>query len=397
MTPAARVAAAIVLLDEVIDAARDGGAAADTLAQRFFAGRRYAGSKDRRAVRELVWRAIRAFADLPSSGRAAMATLADADPDLAALFDGSGYGAPALLVDEPRAKAGGAVPRILRDALYPVINGAEAAALVERAPVDARINRARLGDVDLPDDGAPLPAPLDGVRFAADTDLTLHPAYANGGLEIQDAGSQWIAHACGVRPGMRVVDLCAGAGGKTLALEAAMAGEGVLLACDTDRRRLDQLVPRAVQAGAEIIETRLLNPKQEAAMLTDWHGNADVVLIDAPCSGSGTWRRNPEARWRITRDRLLRLQAEQTRLLAIGAELVATGGALVYAVCALTRAEGADIVSDFLSRNPSWTVEQLHESGQLPPGVGRSAGAGVVLTPLHDHSDGFFLAKLRAP
>jgi 16S rRNA (cytosine967-C5)-methyltransferase len=398
MTPAARVQAAIELLDQIIDAAAHCGAAADTLAKRYFADRRYVGSKDRRAVRELVWRAIRHFAERPQNGRAAIVALADTDSDLAALFDGSPYGPALIEADEPRARAGGALPSALAPMLHEsVLSDAEAAALIERAPVDVRVNRDRMPDDEqLTSEGVPLPPPLDGWRFPADTDVTSDPLYLTGAFEVQDAGSQMIAHICGVQPGMRALDLCAGAGGKSLALAAALRGQGALLACDTDRRRLGKLPQRAQRAGARIIEPRLINPGQERQMLSDWAASADIVLVDAPCSGTGTWRRNPEARWRVDANAIRRFAAEQLRLLHIGADLVVSGGALVYAVCALTRAEGADVVAQFLAERDGWRAEDLYTGGAMPVSVGRQVGGGVVLTPHHDATDGFFFARLRA-
>ncbi len=397
MTPAARVADAIVLIDQVIAATRDDGAAADTLAQRFFAARRYAGSKDRRAIRALVWQVLRRFADTPPNGRAAMVTLADADPELAALFDGLAYGPSPITAEEPRAEAGAVVPSSLADRLYPLIDEGEAEAMLTRAPVDIRINRCSAAASQAPDGGEALPSPLNGRRYPDGTDLIQQPGYLNGGFEIQDAGSQWIVEACGVKPGDRVVDLCAGAGGKALALWSAMAGQGHLLACDSDRRRLGQLRPRAVRAGAEGIEARLINPPREIEDLAEFRRQADIVLVDAPCSGSGTWRRNPEARWRASAERITKLAAQQARLIDIGAELVAPGGSLIYAVCALTRAEGADIVHAFLNRRAGWAAVDCRAAGLLPAGVGRSVGDGTILTPAHDDCDGFFFARLQAP
>jgi 16S rRNA (cytosine967-C5)-methyltransferase len=387
MTPAARVQTAIELLDAIIAAARDGGAAADVIATRFFKERRYAGSKDRRAIRDLAWAAIRRFGERPANGRAAMVALADDDVALAALFTGEPRAPAAITATEPRA-SGGPLPAWLTPLLDPHIDAAEAAALLERAPLDLRINRARADGIDLPE-GAPLPAPLDGLRLPADTSLAGHPAMLGGAIEVQDAGSQWIAATCAVRPGVTVIDLCAGAGGKTLALAAAMAGKGRLIACDTDRRRLSELPPRAARAGAAV-ETRLLDPGREAAALADLAGDADVVLVDAPCSGSGTWRRNPEARWRLNRERLDRLLALQAHVLDVAAPLVRPGGCLVYAVCALTSAEGEAQVDAFLRRHPRFTAE----APDLP--VGRPAGAGIILTPAHDATDGFFIARMQA-
>jgi 16S rRNA (cytosine967-C5)-methyltransferase len=169
-----------------------------------------------------------------------------------------------------------------------------------------------------------------------------------------------------------------------------VAPEATILATDSNRARLSKLAPRAERAGASI-ETRLLNPPNELAGLEDWRGSAGVVLVDAPCSGSGTWRRNPEGRWRLTPDRLDRLVQVQERLLDIAAELVRPGGRLVYAVCSLLSREGAGQIGGFLERHSSW----ISEDHAIP--AGRSDGAGQLLTPAHDRTDGFFVARLRRP
>ena len=382
MTPAARTQAAIDLLDAIITAAQEGGAAADTLIARYFAQRRYAGSKDRRAVRELVYAAIRRLGERPASGRAAMLALAATDPALAATFDGSVHG-PAPIGDEAPA-AEGLHPRWLSERLAASgIDAGEQRALIERAPLDVRLHPDHT-DLDLP--GA---EPIAGLplarRLPAGTDIAPH----TGALEVQDAGSQAVTLAADARPGMTVLDLCAGAGGKSLALAALMGNDGHIIASDVDRARLSRLAPRAEQAGASIIDTRLLNPNYEAEALADVQ--ADVVLIDAPCSGTGTWRRNPEARWRLTPARLDRLIATQRHVLSVGAAAVKPGGVLVYIVCSLLDGEGAAQVDAFLAAHPGWRAEPL----ALP--FGRSHHAGTRLTPAHDGTDGFFVARLRAP
>ncbi|MEQ1509181.1 MAG: RsmB/NOP family class I SAM-dependent RNA methyltransferase [Sphingopyxis sp.] len=385
MHPSARVQTAIELLDAIICAARDGGAAADVVATRFFKERRYAGSGDRRAIRALVWAAIRRFGERPAAGRAAMLAMADADAELAAHFTGEGKAAAKIGYGEARA-GGGLIPAWLGKHLDPRIDDAEVAALLERAPLDLRINRARAGGVELPE-GAALPPPLDGLRLPHDTNITDHPAMIAGAVEVQDAGSQWISAACQALPGMTVIDLCAGAGGKTLALANIMANQGQIIAADIDRNRLSQLGPRANRAGATIIETMLLNPGAELAALDAYRGKADVVLIDAPCSGSGTWRRNPEARWRLTPTRLENLLRAQSNLLDIAAELVAPGGALVYAVCSVIGGEGEQQVEQFTQRQAAYRPQNIGD-------IGRAAGAGRLLTPMHDGTDGFFMARL---
>ncbi|UIJ43645.1 RsmB/NOP family class I SAM-dependent RNA methyltransferase [Sphingomonas cannabina] len=385
MTPAARTQAAIELLDLIIAAARDAGAAADVLIARYFAERRYAGSKDRRAVRTLVYNAIRLCGERPESGRAAMLLLADRDPEVAATFDGTRHGPPTITPGEPLAEAGIA-PAWLRDALEASdIAEEEQAAQVGRAPLDVRINRLRPAG-DLPDGEAIAGLP-DGLRLPAGTNMD---DFA-GRIEVQDAGSQFVTLAMNAQPGMTVVDLCAGGGGKTLALASAMGNEGRIVACDVDRARLSKLPPRAERAGVTIAEIRLLDPGREVAILADLVDGADVVLVDAPCSGTGTWRRNPEARWRLSPARLERFATTQAHVLDIGAALVRPGGALTYVVCSLLDAEGAGQVDAFLARHPGWTAE--------PPSLpaGRQHGAGLRLTPHHDGTDGFFVARLIRP
>ena len=390
MTPGARVQSSIEILDLVIAAARGGGAAADTILARWFGAHRFAGSKDRRAIREHVYAAIRLCGEMPASGRAAMLAVAAVDPAVAAGFDGSPYGPPAIGAGE-MASTPGIAPAWLADALAASgIDAAAQAALLARAPLDIRINRLRGGDIAI-DNAVPIGGLPDALRLPSDTNVEQLPAFALGAIEVQDAGSQFVALACAAMPGERVVDLCAGAGGKTLALAAAMANDGAILATDTDRTRLQRLLPRAERAGVTIAETRLLNPGREAELLEDWHSAADLVLVDAPCSGTGTWRRNPEARWRLTPDRLARLTATQARLLDLAATLVRPGGRLVHVVCSLLDAEGRDQAEAFLARHPEW------RGGQLNLPVGTAHGLGIRLDPAHHDTDGFFVAMMTRP
>ena len=390
MTPAARTQAAIEILDKVVAAAREGGAAADTLIARYFAERRYAGSKDRRAVRELVYAAIRQAGERPASGRAALLALAAGDSALAATFDGSPHGPAPIAADESRAKSGVAPAWLVKALKASGLDHLEIGALVDRAPLDVRVNRLQGAPEDVAQrfpEARPIPGLPEALRLPTGSDVSPLAGF----VEVQDAGSQIVTLAARAGPGMRVVDLCAGGGGKTLALAAAMSNEGRILATDTDRARLQRLPPRAERAGVTIVEARLLDPGEEGAMLADEAGRADVVLIDAPCSGTGTWRRNPEARWRLTPDRLTRLAETQRRLLAVGAKLVKPGGALVYVVCSLLDDEGAAQASRFLSAHPKWQADPL----DLP--AGRPHGAGLRLTPGHDATDGFFVARLVRP
>jgi 16S rRNA (cytosine967-C5)-methyltransferase len=382
MTPQARLQSAIEILDLIIDAAKTNGAAADTIIAAWFKTRRFAGSGDRRAVRELVYRAIRAFGTRPHSGRAAFLGLGK---DMRPLFDGAPY-APAV-VDPKEAVAG---PSPLSAWLAGMIDPAEHAALLDRAPLDLRVNTllAKRDDV-LANFPEAQPVGRDGIRLAENINIEKHVAFLEGLVDIQDAGSQLISQVCCATSGMTVVDLCAGAGGKTLALAADMLGVGTLIATDTNRDRLQRLPPRAERMGIAIIETRLLNPNEEFDVLQDLKRQADVVLVDAPCSGSGTWRRNPEARWRLTPNRLAQLIIIQAHVLKIGAALVKPGGALVYAVCSLIDKEGPDQIANFLKDNKGWTAAPIRAD------MGQEHGLGLRLSPAHDGSDGFFIARLE--
>jgi len=392
VTPAARVEAAIGLVDRVIASALSKGPPADRILADWFKVSRFAGSKDRHAIRELVFRAIRACGPVPQSGRAALLRLAAQDPDVRPLFDGSPYGPAPIEEGEPAAE-GGAAPAWLTERLEQSgIGREEAEALLGRASLDIRVNalKADRASLALPDAGELLPT-VQGLRFPFGTPVERWDAFAQGLIEVQDCGSQLACEAVAARPGETVVDLCAGAGGKTLALAAAMANQGALVAADTDRTRLGRLAPRAGRAGALVSETRLLDPGRELDGLAPWRGKADAVLVDAPCSGTGTWRRNPEARWRLDPASLGRLVALQRRLLGLAAELLRPGGRLIYVTCSLLDEEGAGQVAAFLADSPGWQAE----TPALP--LGRPRGPGLRLTPLHDGTDGFFIARLGKP
>ncbi len=395
MTPAARVQAAIECLDQAVVAARTGGAAADTIVQRYFSTRRYAGSKDRRAVRDLVFDVIRSIGTPPETGRAALIGHARARaPELLALFGSDGHAPPALVVGEPEARlslAPGWQLDMLRSRFG---KGSEphVAALLERAPLDLRVNTLKSSrDALLAEVPELVATPLSpaGVRAPAGLNVETLPAFHAGKIEVQDEGSQLAALAVGVKPGDTVIDLCAGAGGKTLALAALMQGQGRLVASDTDRGRLSALPQRLARAGVENVEICLLNPKREARALADLMGLADHVLVDAPCSGTGTWRRNPEARWRLTPDRLAKLETEQDRLLALAATLVRPGGVLTYVVCSLLPAEGETRVAAFLA-----TTAEFIPAAFCIPGVDGSV-TSCVLSPGDQGCDGFFIARLQ--
>jgi 16S rRNA (cytosine967-C5)-methyltransferase len=391
MTPAARVQSAIEVLDAVIAAVRREGASADRIAAEWLKTRRFIGSKDRRAIRDLVWQAIRTCGEVPVSGRAAMLRLAASDPVLASLFDGSHYGPAIAQGAEPVASAGIAPAWLERQLLASGVDAAAGAAMLGRAPLDLRANRLKTTRDAL---AAQLPIAsettqaADALRLPGGTLAESWPEFEQGLFEVQDTGSQLVCAALAVQPGEAVVDLCAGGGGKTLALAAAMQNRGRLLACDIDRARLSRLPQRAARAGA-LAETRLLDPGREAEALADWQGIADAVLVDAPCSGTGTWRRGPEARWRLTPQALQRYARTQATVLRLGGALVRPGGRLTYVVCSLLDAEGVDVVGAFLAEAPGWRA--------MPQdiGAGTARGPGLRVTPWHDGTDGFFFATLE--
>lgn len=385
MREPARLQAAIEIVDAVLQSVADGGAAADVLVQRYFATRRYAGARDRAAVRDLVFAAIRHSADPPATGRAALLGLAEARPELLPLFDGSLHAPAPVAADEPRAAAG-LVPLWLEPAFAARFGAGwrdEAAALVGRAPLDLRVNRLKTDDIaavaaELPG-AAPIPGLAFGLRLQQPVALDRHPLWQDGIVEVQDAASQRCIAFAAPRPGDLVVDLCAGGGGKTLALAAEMAGRGTIIAADIDRRRLAALGPRLARAGAAaMVQTRLLDPMREAEALADLCGHADLVLVDAPCSGTGTWRRNPELRWRLAPERLRHHVAVQERLLDLGVGLVRPGGTLVYSVCSVLPGEG---------REQALRAEARHG---LPP------ADTLELSPAADGCDGFFVARWRS-
>jgi 16S rRNA (cytosine967-C5)-methyltransferase len=215
--------------------------------------------------------------------------------------------------------------------------------------------------------------------------LSTVPLFANGAFEFQDEAAQIAALLCAAKPGMRVLDFAAGAGGKALALAALMQNKGEIVAHDASPARLRPLAPRAARAGVTIVHAR---PPQ---------GAFDVVLIDSPCSGSGTWRRQPELRWRTTPDGLKALTGLQDDLLERGAAFVAAGGRLVYATCSVLPCENEDRIAAFLTRHTDFRQLSATEiwsetvGTPLPPGMDRFFKA----SPLTTGTDGFFAAILQ--
>jgi 16S rRNA (cytosine967-C5)-methyltransferase len=274
---------------------------------------------------------------------------------------------------------------------------AEMAALAEPAPLDLRVNllkttreaaREALAAEGI--NAEPTRLSPWGLRVAGRRPVTSGAAFRNGLVEIQDEGSQLIALLADARPGARVADLCAGAGGKTLAMAVSMANTGHILACDVSAARLLSAVRRLRRAGVHNVERHVLGPGDKA--LKRRAGSFDRVLVDAPCTGIGTWRRNPDARRRLAPADLVELSFKQAAILDRAAELVRIGGKLIYATCSLLSEENEAQVSGFLARHPQFAVVPLKRA---PNGAASVDGEFLTLTPARDGTDGFFAAVLE--
>ncbi|WP_029415116.1 RsmB/NOP family class I SAM-dependent RNA methyltransferase [Brevundimonas bacteroides] len=403
MTPAARLAAAASVLDSIAHSR----APAEVVLKAWGQSNRYAGSKDRRAIADRVYKVLRARGRLAwamggrEDGRAlVIGSLSLIDglslEEIEALHSGEGYG-PRPLSKQERARisAGeGELPGWVAAGLPEFVMAdfqktfgdrwaEEAAALMQpRAPIDLRVNVAKATveamETELREAGlAPERTPRSpvGLRLAAEPPPNVQAleAFKAGRVEIQDEGSQIVCALAEARPGMTVVDYCAGGGGKTLGLAAQMEGQGRLIACDVAQKRLDNIRPRLARAGVEA-ELRLLGHDGEG--MDDLAGHADVVFVDAPCSGSGTWRRRPEDAWRLTEEEVARLHGLQVAILGPAARLVKPGGRLVYATCSMLTAENEASADAFEAGHPAFAP----------------AGTRLRLSPASTNTDGFFAA-----
>jgi 16S rRNA (cytosine967-C5)-methyltransferase len=277
----------------------------------------------------------------------------------------------------------------------------EAKALSQRPPLDLRANRLKASRdkvIRQLEHARPHPGPLsdDAIRIDAGTrdarlpNVQAEPAYQKGWFEVQDCGSQAAALLAGAKPGEQVLDLCAGAGGKTLALAARMENKGQVHAHDSDRNRLAPIFERLKRAG-----TRNVQVHARAAELVALAGRMDLVLVDAPCTGTGTWRRRPDAKWRLDERNLETRIAEQDAVLSAAARYVKPGGRLVYVTCSLLPPENGDRIYAFLARHPEFSPaplawDQLCDS-TLTAGPDTTR---VTLTPFRNGTDGFFVAAL---
>jgi 16S rRNA (cytosine967-C5)-methyltransferase len=427
MTPSARIAAAIDLLEAVENSTRP----ADATANDFFRSRRFIGSGDRRAVSDRAWAVLRSrrrlnwwldrahTAPTPRALTAASLLLEGWTLDgVEQSFSGGRFG-PATLIalernalrtlegrtlDHPDMPV--ATTLELPDWIYPQLFNkfgdnleAEMGALTGQAPLDLRANllkttregaQAALAAEGIATEFTPY-SPW-GLRIPTRRALTTGPAFQSGLVEIQDEGSQLIAALVDAQPGMRVADWCAGAGGKTLAVAVTMQNRGHIVACDVHERRLEAAVKRLRRAGVFNVEQHLIAVGDKWAKRQE--KKFDRVLVDAPCTGCGTWRRNPDARLRLTEQDLDELRIKQASILDTASRLVKPGGKLIYATCSLLPAENEDQVRGFVERHSDFAVQPLSEAWTLP-GAPPCPGPFLSLTPLRHDTDGFFGAVLK--
>jgi 16S rRNA (cytosine967-C5)-methyltransferase len=430
MTPAARLSAAIEVFAD-IDARRR--PAADVLKD-WGLSHRFAGSSDRAAIAGLAYDALRRKASSAwligeASPRAALIGMLHRERGLdvaaiEALCSGARF-APAPLTDAERTALSS---RSLADAPAPVRGeypdwldapfarvfgderAAEGAALASRAPLDMRVNTLAAEREEILPKLAHLgvePTRWSSVglriRLSADARspaIHAEPPYRKGEVEIQDEGSQLAALFAGAKPGEQVIDLAAGAGGKSLALAAAMENHGQIYATDIDKRQLVPIHERLTRAGARNIQVR--TPRGETDVLADLAGRADLVVIDAPCTGTGTWRRNPDAKWRIRPGALAERVKQQAALLDRAVALTKAGGRIAYITCSVLTEENGNQIRDFVGRHADFSVEKpaavaqaLGERAYLFSRAALISDEGLLMTPRRTDTDGFFVSLLR--
>lgn len=432
MTPAARISAAIGLLEALQTQKRP----LATLLKEWGVANRYAGSGDRNAVGNLVHDSLRVKASAawragdhseePAPRAVVLGMLKGlrgmALADIEKLFSGERF-APHPLNDGERVALSAdtikEAPPAVRgdypawlDEAFAVAFGenraAELAAMAARAPLDMRVNPLkiiRLKALEAIGHLEPEETPLSplGLRIRANAEgrvphVQSEPAFLKGAIEVQDEGSQLVSQLAGVQPGMQVLDLCAGGGGKTLAMAGAMNNKGQIFATDADQRRLAPIHDRLTRAGVRNVQVR--TPRNGKIDLDDLAGKLDLVLIDAPCTGTGTWRRHPDAKWRMRPNALDLRTGEQREVLEHGAAYVKPGGRLVYITCSLLDAENGAQIADFLARHRDFTLVDPATNAEACdlPALARHTDCrklGLLLTPHRTNTDGFFISVLN--
>ena len=429
MTPAARLSAAIELI-ETIDAQRVPAAKA---LKEWGTAHRYAGSGDRAAISGLIWDVLRRRAssawimdaDTPRARALGMLKLErgmDADA-ISDLCDGEPFCAGTLTRPSAQRSFRGPSTTPRRTSPATIRNGstaisrsfgddrvAEATAMASRAPLDLRVNtlKARREKVlgSIAHLGAqPTPWSPIGLRIELGADarnpgIHAEEDFIKGAIEVQDEGSQLAALLSAAKPGEQVIDLCAGAGGKTLALAAMMQGKGRLIATDHDKRQLAPIYERLSRAGVHNCDIR--TPKGPNDTLSDIHASADLVLIDAPCTGTGTWRRNPDAKWRIRPGALEVRLKDQIEVLDRAAALVKPGGRIAYITCSVLPPENGEQVQAFVGRHPEFavvppaqTATVLWDKAEDFAAAALQSPEGWLMTPRRTGTDGFFVSVFK--
>lgn len=432
MRPPAQLQAAIELL-EMIEQQRH---PADRMMSAYYRSRRYIGSKDKAAISEttysilrqkgsLSWLALESgFANTPRSWVLINMLLEKKDPQ--EWFLGDDYSPRSLSGNEKNAAkyfnklslndalinapihARLNLPEWLLPHLQASLGDdfeAEMRVLQERANMDVRVNTLKSDRETvqqmLAAEGVSVSATQVspwGLTFNQKVSLNSLKSFNDGLYEVQDQGSQLIALAIGVSPGEKVVDFCAGAGGKTLAMAAQMQNKGVLHACDVHTKRLENLAKRKKRAGAHNIQTHIFSSECDKWVKRN-AGKMDVVLVDAPCTGTGTWRRNPDARWNLEPENLVALQALQSAIVESAARLVREGGKLVYATCSILREENEDCIMQFLEQYPHFEAGQLAASELFESvtvdGLNTVDGYQLRTSTAKIGMDGFFVCVLK--
>jgi len=430
MTPAARVAAAI----EVVAAIEKERRPASDALKSWGLTHRFAGSGDRAAIAGLVYdtlrrRASSAFIMGADTPRAVVLGMLKRERGLnteaiARLADGSKY-APEALREDERARleasdmsnapayVAGDYPEWLDPHLMRVFGeerAEEGAALASRAPLDLRTNilkseRDAAGSMLADVHPAPTRWSPWGLRIrlsaeAKNPSIHAEPAFLKGLVEVQDEGSQVAALLSAAQPGEQVIDLCAGAGGKTLAMAAMMQNRGQIFATDDDKRRLAPIHERLKRSGARNVQVR--TPKSIGDEISDLTERMDLVLIDAPCTGTGAWRRNPDAKWRMRPGALEQRQKEQAEILDRAVPLVKAGGRIAYITCSVLWEENDAQSRGFLARHPDFAaqapaevIKSLGERAFMFGKAARVSALGTLMTPQSTDTDGFYVSVMR--
>jgi 16S rRNA (cytosine967-C5)-methyltransferase len=434
MTPVARLSAAIEVLDDIAERRRPAG---DALKDWGMA-HRFAGSKDRRAIGDLVYDSLRrktssAWAADGDNGRAIVLGLlshhrAQDEAAIAKLFSGERFAPQPLTEAEKSALASdrladapswvqGDYPEWIAPFFERVFGDevvSELQAMAVSAPLDLRVNTLKaepdrvaaelaseLGRTPLRPELSSLCLRLPLEPERGEPHIASTESFLKGHIEIQDLGSQLAAEIAGAEAGTQVLDLCAGGGGKTLALAAAMQNHGQIFAHDSDRRRLAPIHERLTRAGVRNVQVR--TPKPGSDVIDDLERRMALVLVDAPCTGTGTWRRNPDAKWRIRPGSLAERNKDQALVLETAARYVKPQGRLAYITCSVLEEENSDQIAAFLAAHPDFApvapgelIEAYENKALVTIGhAARLLPTGILLTPKRSGTDGFFLSVLR--